>query len=265
MINDNWEMKVKSIVLWAIIAVQMITACQYRQAAQTQQVEQTRYYYWVCRQGEHQGAKIVFARMGNVFRGEYTDPGFQERNIAIMGMIDDEGKVTGVSAIMSEGDIAGKLSGKITGEKFDAVWLPSPTGMEISEYREMELVINTTGEQKKGELPSLPETAFTENLYGYTSGEWEMKLIHVEQGAKKEEVFFHLHIEESGIDEVIIDIQGDAQVNGNSFRYKEKDYEFEIAAYNGFITLKTISGDLDGYKADGVYPEIIINDIFNVN
>jgi len=182
-----------------------------------------------------------------------------------MGMLDDEGNVTGVSAIMPEGDIAGKLSGKITGDNLNAVWLPTPSGMEISEYREMELVVNTSREQKNFELPSLSETAFTDNLYGYTSGEWEMKLIHVERGAKEEEVNFHLHIEASGIDEIIIDIQGAAPFNGNTFRYNEKGYEFEIAAYNGFITLTTLSGDWNGYKADGVYPEIIINDIYNVN
>ena len=260
-------MKVKTIFLLAIIAIQITSACQNRQAGQaqqdeqTQQDEQSRYYHWVCRQGEHQGAEIVFARMGNVFRGEYIDPGFQERiPIPIMGMIDDEGNVTGISAVLRrEGDIAGKLSGKIAGDKFSAIWLPTPTGMEISEYREMELVVNTSGGQKNFELPSPSEPAFTDNLYGYTIGEREITLIHVEQGAKKEEVIFYLHIEENGIDEIVIDIQGTAQLNGNSFRYKEKGYEFEIAAYNGFITLKTISGDWNGYKADGVYSEVPID------
>ena len=102
-----------------------------------------------------------------------------------------------------------------------------------------------------------PETDFSDNLYGYTHGEWEMKLIHIQWGDNKKEVVFHIHIEESGKDEINIDIQGTAQLKGNSFRYKEKNYEFEISAYKGFITLKTISGSINGYKADGDYPEII--------
>ena len=251
-----------SACMLAIIGIS--TACQNRQTGQTeqseqtQQVEQSQYYHWLCQQEEHQGAEVIFTRMGNVFRGEYTDPVFMN-SIPIMGIIDNEGNVTGTSAVTPEGDITGKLSGKITGDKFNAVWSPTPTGMEISEYREMEMFINSLGEQKNCELLSAPEIAFTGNLYGYTIGEWEMKLIHVERGVNKGEVNFHIHIEESGIDEIIIDIQGVAQSNGNNFRYKEKGYEFEITAYNDFITLKTISGDLDGYKADGVYPEVPID------
>jgi len=254
-------MKLKNILLLTIVATQITVACQKRQAGQTQQVEQSRYYHWVCPQGEHQGAELIFTRMGNVFRGEYIDPGFQERTgIPIMGMIDDEDNLTGISAVMPEGNVAGKLSGTITGDKFNAVWLPTPTGMERSEFREMELVANVSGEQKSYEPPLLPETSFLEKPYGYTIGEWEMKLIYVAQGTKKEEVTFHLHIEESGMNDITVDIQGTAQLNGNSFRYKEKGYEFEITAYNGFITVKTISGDLDGFKADGVYPEMLIFD-----
>jgi len=255
-------MRVITIFLWASVAVQMTIGCQNRQAGQTQQGEQSRDYHWICRQGEHLGAEIVFARMGDVFCGEYTQG---NSNISIMGMIDGEGNVSGVSAVMPDGSIAGKLSGKIIGDKFDAVWLPTPTGIEISKSSEMKLVLNTSEEQKKGTLLSPPEAPFLNNLYGYDIGEREMKLIHVERGAKKEEVIFHLHIEESGIDEIMIDIQGAAPINGNSFRYKEKGYEFEITAYNGFITLKTISGNLNGHKADGVYPEKIINDVFKVN
>jgi len=118
-----------------------------------------------------------------------------------------------------------------------------------------------SAKQKSGEA----EITFSENPYGYTYGEWEMKLIHVAQGAKKGEVDFHIHIEESGKDEIIIDIQGTAKLKGSSFRYKESGYEFEITAHKGYITLKTISGDLNGYKADGEYPEIITDDTYMVN
>jgi len=250
------------IFLLSISLILLSTACQNQQAEQIQQGEESLYYHWICQYGEHQGAEIIFVCMNNVFRGEYIDPYFQERiGIPIMGMIDNEGNVTGVTAVMLEGNIKGKLSGKITDNKFNAVWLPTPTGMETSAYREMELVLNTSGEQKNGELLSIPKTPFSDNLYGYTIGEREIKFFRVaqEQIANNEEVIFHIHIEESGIDDVIIDIQGSAQLNGNSFRYKEKAYEFEIAVYNDFITLTTISGDWDGYKADGVYP---INNTF---
>ena len=249
----------------SLIAISLSTACQNPQAGKTQQAEQTpqaeqsRYYHWVCQQGEHQGAEILFVRINNVFRGEYADPGFQER-IPIMGVIDDEGNVTAVSVLLRrEGDIAGKLSGKITGDNFNAIWLPTPTGMEMSDFREMELVPNTADEQKNSQLPAPTEATFSDKPYGYTIGEWEMKLIHVARGTN-DEVTLHLHIEESGIDDVVIDMQGVAQLNGNTFRYTENGYEFEIAAYNGFITLKTISGDWNGYKADGVYPEIPVDE-----
>jgi len=259
-------MKIINIFLLAIIAIQITTSCQNRQSGQIQQVEESPYYHWVCPQGDHQGAEITFIRTGNAFRGEYTDPGFHKHvGIPIMGAIDDKGIVTGVSAVMPEGDIKGKLSGKITGDKFSAIWLPTPTGMEISEYREMELVINTSGEQKNFEPPSPPQIILSEKSYGYVIGEQENKFIHIAQGTKNDEVNFHLHNEESGLNDIIIDVQGAAQLNGDSFRYKEKDYEFEITVYNGFITLTTISGELDGYKADGIYPEITINDSYLVN
>jgi len=126
-----------------------------------------------------------------------------------------------------------------------------------NQQKEIESVTNSSDNPSNNTKSLTPETDFSDNLYGYTHGEWEMKLIHIQWGDNKKEVVFHIHIEESGMDEINIDIQGIAQLKGNSFRYKEKDYEFEIFAYKGFITLKTISGSINGYKADGDYPEII--------
>ena len=280
--NKTFFMKTKSFFLSVIIVMQ-VTACQNRQ------LEQTQYNHWICQQGEHEGAEIVFARMDNAFRGEYIDPGFQDRvSIPIMGTIDDEGNVTGLSAaIPSDGNIIGKLSGKITEDKFMAVW--SPMAMDMFEYREMELkleklspeqkketgkhpgafynflfpeqvLMSNSGERKSRVVPFLPETSVPDRTYGYSIGEWEVRYIHLAPGAKKDEVDFHLHIEVNGQYSIETDIQSTAQLSGNAFRYKKKGYEFEVVVYNDFVVIKTIAGsiDLNGQegelKVDGIYP-----------
>ena len=272
----------------------MILAASFGQNAQKQKAEQgvsngrqeaAQYYHWVCQQGEHAGAEIVFARKGDVFRGEYLDPDFQDFfSIPIMGMIDGEGNLTGVSASTPDDRIYGKLSGKITGDKFQATWLPTPTA--TSAFRQMELQLTkvppeaeaqirehpdafynilypecaflfmSSSEERSRVIPFLPETPYTEIAYGYSIGEWEGRHIHVEAGSKPGEAVLHLHITESGMNDVNIYITGAVQLNGNTFRYNEKGYQFEVAVYNGFITVKTIEGDLDGVKADGVYPAV---------
>ena len=98
------------------------------------------------------------------------------------------------------------------------------------------------------------ETPYTEVAYGYSIGEQEQRHIHIGKGAKNDEVEFYLHLVEGGIQDTDVTIRGFARLDGNRFRYKEKGYEFEVAVYNRFITVKTITGDLDGVKADGVYP-----------
>ena len=243
------------------------------------------HHHWVCLQGLHGGAEIALARMGNVFRGEYIDPGFQDRfSIPIMGTIDDEGNVNGVSASTLSDELYGKLSGKITGNTFYAVWLPTPTPTAIGEFREMEMTLKKTsteitaelnknpdafynflypeaepfdmssGEYRSRVIPFLPETPYTAIAYGYSIGEWERRHIHIEAGSKPGETIFHLHIIESGINDTDVYITGAVQLSGNTFRYNEKGYQFEVAVYNGFITVKTITGTLDGVVADGIYP-----------
>jgi hypothetical protein len=252
--------------------------------------KQTLYYQWVCQQGEHAGATIVFARYGDVFRGEYVDPGFQDYfSIPIMGMIDGEGRVTGVSGAMTTDGIHGKISGRIDGDKFHAVWLPTPERWDYSEFREMEMTQQALSPEIQKEIDSHPaafynilypeflfmaveletgiagfiqnrlipfpaETPYTEVAYGYSIGEQERRHIHIGKGAKNDEVEFYLHLVEGGIQDTDVTIRGFARLDGNRFRYKEKGYEFEVAVYNRFITVKTITGDLDGVKADGVYP-----------
>ena len=273
-----------------IVALSAGTVCGCSSQQEQKQGEQVQYYHWVCQQGEHAGAEIIFARIGDVFRGEYLDPGFQDfSSIPIMGTIDDEGNVTGVSASTSSDELYGKLSGKITGDKFHAVWLPTPAA--ISEFREMEMTqeklsseINTelskhpgafynflylkqtlvmfdsdthiAGEEKSRVIPFLPQTPYTEIAYGYSTGESERRHIYVGSGSKQGEVEFHLHIVESGMNDRDVYVTGTAQLNGNTFRYNEKGYQFEVTVYNGFITVKTIAGNLDGLKADGTYPAV---------
>jgi len=253
-----------------------------------QGVIRTQYEYWVCRQGDHAGAVIVFAHRDGVFRGEYLDPGFQDYfSIPVMGTIDDEGNVSGVSATTSSDALHGKLSGNIIGDTFHAVWLPTPTA--TGEYREMKMTrekpsaeiaaeLNrhsdafynilypekkfvtiepytfAVGGQRNRVIPFLPETPYTEIAYGYSIGEWESRHIHVGEGVRQDEAEFHLHIVESGMNETNVYITGFARLDGNTFRYNEKGYQFEVTVYNDFITVKTIAGDLDGVKADGVYP-----------
>ena len=277
----------KKTIILAASALMILVACGQPSGAQQGETK-TQYYHWICRQGDHAGAVIVFARKGDVFRGEYLDPGFQDIfSIPIMGTIDDEGNVIGVSATTSSDALHGKLSGKITDDMFHAVWLPTPTG--TGEYREMEMTREklsaeitaelqkhsdvfynilypekafvtfnpntyTAGRERSRAIPFLPETPYTEIAYGYSVGEWESRHVFVGAGAQQGETEFHLHIVESGINDTNVHITGIARLDGNTFRYDEKGYQFEVAVYYGFITVKTIAGDLEGMKADGTYP-----------
>ena len=282
----------KTIILVASALMILVASCGQQSGGQ-QRVAKTQYDHWVCRQGDHAGAVIVFARKGDVFRGEYLDPGFQDFfSIPIMGTVDNEGNVTGVSATMSSDALHGKLSGKITGDTFHAVWLPMPTA--TGEFREMDMTRenpsaeiaaelqkhpdafynilypeelfvtifpnpeapNTfaAGGERSRAIPFLPETPYTEIAYGYSIGEWESRHVFLGEGTQQGETEFHLHIVESGMNDTNIHITGVARLDGNTFRYNEKGYRFEVAVYNGFITVKTIAGDLDGVKADGIYP-----------
>ncbi|MCL2098128.1 MAG: hypothetical protein FWH23_05145 [Bacteroidales bacterium] len=215
---------------------------------------QAEYYHWI---GEEQEA-IIFTRMDKVFRGAFIDSDFQEyASLPIAGIIDNDGNVNGICFDSNNGNLYSKITGKIIGDTFEAEWIPTPNAR--SEYRNISMKLQKLSPEIESEnrvTPFLSEKIIDAEgqLYGYQIGEWEMKLIHVAQGIKKEEVDFHLHIEESGINEIVIDIQGAAKLTDNTFRYKEKSYEFEIAIYNDFITLTTISGNWDGYRADGVYP-----------
>jgi hypothetical protein len=276
-------MKVKQVFLTAMIAIFVITGCNNGQQGQTQ------YDYWVCETGKHAGAEIIFAREENVFRGEYIDPGFQEfLSIPIMGTIDSEGNINGVSAMTSEGTIFGTITGKITGNKFNAVWQPVGLDLDIYERREMKMTLKELAPEIEKELANYGEDSFYNFLfpeltlvaypsgvpktrwirffpsnslmkdgqfYGYRIGEWEAKFITIEEGKTDREVDFVLFLETNGKYTVKEEIHGTAPlVNGNRFRYKEKGYEFEVDIYTDFAVIRTIAGDLNGWKADGVYP-----------
>jgi len=251
-----------------------------------QKEAKTQHEHWVCLHGEHRGAEIALARIGYVFRGEYIDPAFQDRfSIPIMGTIDEDGNMFGVSASTSSDELYGKISGKISGNTFHAVWLPTPTA--TGEFREMELQLSTLSSLAEAEIskhpdtfynmlysqcayidmisgkslprtvPFAPLTPFTQVAYGYSIGEWERRHIYVGAGSKAGETEFHLHIVESGMSDVDLYITGVAPLHGNKFRYREQSYQFEVTVYNGFIIIKTISGNLDGVVADGIYPGVM--------
>jgi hypothetical protein len=112
------------------------------------------------------------------------------------------------------------------------------------------------GGERSRVIPFLPETPYTEIAYGYSIGEWESRHVYVGKGTQQGEAEFHLHIVESGMNDTNIHITGVTRLSGNTFRYNEKGYQFEVSVYNGFINVKTIEGDLDGVKADGVYPAV---------
>ena len=240
-----------------MLAGVLLTGCGGGKQGQQKQEEQPQYYHWVCQQGEHKDAEILFVRMNDVFKGEYIDPDFPKYRVAIMGTIDNEGNVNGVSGVTSDDGVLGMLSGKISGDNFQAVWLPAPEMFDTHTFREMEMTKKEVSGEMKKDLDNIvfqAKTPHTEIAYGYSIGEQQRKHIHVGKGSKNGEVEFFLHLVESGINDIDITIHGFAPLNGNCFRYNEKGYEFEVAVYNGFITVKTISGDLNGVKADGVYP-----------
>ena len=275
------------------------TGQQDNETASDTESQEVEHYHWFCNQDEHQGAEIVFARLGDVFRGEYIDPGFQDFcSLPIVGTIDNEGNIKGVCAIIHEdGNIYAMLSGRITGNKFKAVWMPA--SIETSEFREMEMEYRAIPPDRKTEINKHPGTFYNflyperPNLtasssdgttisritpliakdvfasessqeYGYRVGEWEKRTIIFKEGIRKNEVDFRLQVELSGQADLSTTIQGTARLNGNRFRYNEKGYEFEVAVYNGFVTVKSISGSIDLsdreveeeviFKADGVYP-----------
>ena len=253
------------------------------------------HFHWFVPDGDHAGAEILYARMGNAFRGEYIDPGFQEKcSVPIVGTIDAEGNIKGVGAILNDGNIYAKLTGKITGDTLEVTWLPSP-GV-ASELREMkmerqeftsetveaqrkhpdafynslflELMLATSDSQPlRRAIPFKPtKVTTTPTHYGYRVGEFENQYIYVSPVEGEEgKVRYHLHIERSGQFDIEKNIEGTATLQGESFRVKDKDYEFEVSVYNGFITIRTVAGSLDlsdvkgidddfKLKADGVYP-----------
>ncbi|MDR0794880.1 MAG: hypothetical protein LBE79_02320 [Tannerella sp.] len=266
----------KTTLLTAIAALFLSTA-----AARGQQVQ---HFHWVCSQGDHQGAEMAFARIDNVFRGEYIDPGSQDFcSLPIIGTIDGEGNMNGVCAIiLDDGNIYAMLSGQITGNKMQITWMP--LSAEHSEFREMEMELRNIPHELKAEIEKHPDAFYNmlypkrtiavthdqdfdraipfiskdifrlgrSQEYGYRAGEWEKRNIRITKGTNEGEVDFHLQIELQGQYELVADMQGTAGLNGNRFRYTEKGYEFEVTVYDYFVVITTISGfiDLSGTEID---------------
>ncbi len=244
-----------------------------------------RYYYWTGQEGE----EIVYQIRGNVFRGEYVDPAFQDRlSIPVVGMIDREGNVDGVAAILlPDGNLYAMIKGKIAGDTFKAEWLatddlrsmtlylkklPSATTAEIDKHPDAfynslfpGYVYGTSfGMEQSRVIPFMPANTFRSRTYGYRIGEWTMKYIHISPTENEGEVNFQIHLEEIGQYEIVVDMAGTASLKNNRFRYKEKNYEFEVTVYNGFVVIETLAGVIEPggatdsmdavLTADGVYP-----------
>jgi len=288
------------------ISVLTMMACQSNPSAQT------RHFHWVGQENE----EIIMTQHGNVFRGEYIDPGFQDYcSVPIVGMIDNEGNVHGAGFDIQDGSLYAQISGKITGDTFEANWSPLPQA--ISEFRSMNMkrqkpapeiereiakhpdafynwlfpekqlctsssealnrvtpflsekpvVAGTSSSEALNRVtPFLPEKTVVDDgqLYGYQIGEWEMKRLHIVPAEKADEVNFYIAIEQNGQYWINVEMEGAAKLTGNTFRYREKGYEFEVVVYNGFATITTIAGtielssqevdDLFELRADGAYP-----------
>ena len=244
----------------------------------------TQHQHWVCPHGDHAGAEIVFARMGNVFRGEYIDPGFQDfTSIPIVGTIDSKGNVTGVSGVIPHyGNIVGKLTGRITGNRFTATWSPAPKVIEYYMSRDMEMELQKPTPQMEEEMgkhpgafynPLFPDQTMVINggpkisritpfvpavvsdgTYGYAMDGWETRTIHIAPGNKKGEVDFRLYVKTEGQNGETVNIMGSAPLNGNTFHYRYEGGEFEVSVYTDFVAVKTTKGNTG---ADGVYPASI--------
>jgi len=292
-INTNYEKICANLRLICIICVLLTsTACRNSPSSQT------KHYHWIGMEGE----EIIMTQRGNVFRGEYIDPGFQEcASVPIAGLIDKEGNVLGAGFDINDGSLYAQFTGKLTGNTFEANWSPLPNA--ISEYRNWNLKQQKLSSEAEQEIAKYPDAFYNRlfpelelctshsvtlnrvtpflpeettiaggRLYGYQIGEWDKRNLHIAPAAKAGEVEFHLQIESNGQFWIEVNMQGTARLTGNSFRYRQKDYEIEVAVYNGFVTITTITGIIDlnaqenvskganmvddgfEFKLDGVYP-----------
>jgi len=277
-------MKTKLLILAAIAAVQLASAAEH--------------FRWLAAEGDHNGAEIIYARDGNVFRGEYVDPGFQERcSVPIAGTIDADGNVQGVTLKLHGDAPYAKISGKISGDAFECQWLPSPDAP--SELREMKLArkeFSPEAVEAQGKNPGAfynslhPELVLTNDgsmtlpraipfkiadlrtrkPYGYRIGEFESKYISVNviRPLEDDKMGFTLHVEQTGQYDFEGHFGGAVAAKDNKFSYKKGDYEFEAAIYNGFIVVKTVSGVIKEeedvkFTADGIYPAPLEMNFYN--
>ena len=266
-----------------IISVLATMACQNNSSVETL------HYHWIGGEGE----EVIMTQRGNVFRGEYIDPGFQERaSVPVAGVIDKEGNLRGAGFDMEDGSLYAQFSGKITGASFEANWSPTPN--VTGEHRSWNLKQQKLSPEAEREIakhpdafynrlfpewelctsrsvalnrvtPFLPEETAVAGgrMYGYQIGEWDKREIRIAPAAKAGEVDFHIQVEINGMFWIKIDIRGTARLSGNSFRHKEKGYEFEVAVYNDFAVITTITGtvDLSEFEGEDVF-EVKLDEVY---
>jgi len=226
---------------------------------------------WLVTEGDHAGAEIIYARLASgAFRGEYIDPGFQEKcSVPIVGTIDAEGNVQGVGAILTDdevhGNIYAKLTGKISGDTFEATWLPSP-GV-TSEFREMkmkrkefsseaaeaqakhpdafynslhpDLTLATQDNQPlRRAIPFKPAKNAIPKSYGYRIGENESRYLHIAPAEEKGEVTYSFRCEQGGMNDIEKNFSGSAPLKDNRFFADDGDSKYEVSIYNGFVVVK---------------------------
>jgi hypothetical protein len=244
------------------------------------------HYYWEGQKDE----RLIMTQRGNVFRGEFIGPGFQDFSSApVVGMIDNDGNMRGVGVDVVYGNIYAEITGEITGDAFEAIWRPRS---ETGELRDMKMRLKKPSPDMEQEIAKHPDVFYNwfypeqqnlrtngvaisrvtpflaeknvvadGRLYGYQNDVWEKRSLRITPGTSNDEVDFHLQIKQDGQFWIEVNIQGAAKITGNTFRYKQKEYEFEVAIYNGFATITTITGAIDLSAQEGVSDHPNVNEV----
>jgi len=227
-------------------------------------------YHWI----DDGNVEIIMTQRGNVFRGEFFDPNSRNwESVPFAGIIDSEGNINGIGFDSQNGNMYAEFQGQITGNTFDAKWLPiDPWGgrksmkmkqrnlttdveQQIAKHKdvfynwlcpERELCNQNTASVSRV-IPFLPEKLVVESgrLYGYQNNQWDIRSIKIMPADNPKEVDFQINIKQNTRSLIEVNMKGTAKLTDNTFRHRQGDYEFEVAIYNGFVAITTIAGFVD--------------------